>query len=99
MKRALGYLDLALMQENADATRLMSLGLRASKVRVTGNLKFHHDLDAGENELTEVFRERFAIAAAAPLIIAASTHAPEESWILDAFKKFGNHRAKRFRGL
>ena len=59
MRRVLGYLDLALMQENADATRLMSLGLRASKVSVTGNLKFDHDLDSGETELTGDFRERF----------------------------------------
>ncbi len=86
MKRVLGYLDLALMQENADATRMMSLGLRASKARVTGNLKFDHDLDAQENSLTGVLRDRFGIAAEAPLIIAASTHAPEEKWILDAFK-------------
>ena len=52
IRRVLGYLDLALMQENADATRLMSLGLRASKVKVTGNLKFDHDLDEQENGLT-----------------------------------------------
>ena len=86
MKRILGYLDLALMQENADATRLMSLGLRASKVKVTGNLKFDHDLDEQENALTGDLRNRFGIAADAPLIIAASTHAPEEKWITEAFK-------------
>ncbi|MEO7657998.1 MAG: 3-deoxy-D-manno-octulosonic acid transferase [Pyrinomonadaceae bacterium] len=87
MKRVLGYLDLALMQENADATRLMSLGLRASKVRVTGNLKFDHDLDDAETALTAEFRQRFGITPEAPLIIAASTHSPEEKWILDAFKE------------
>ena len=87
MKRVLGYLDLALMQENGDATRLMSLGLRASKARVTGNLKFDHDLDAKENSLTGILRERFGFTVDAPLIIAASTHSPEEKWILDAFKE------------
>ena len=86
MKRILGYLDLASMQENADATRLMSLGLRASKVKVTGNLKFDHDLDEQENALTTELRERFGISADAPLIIAASTHAPEEKWLIAAFK-------------
>lgn len=86
MKRILGYLDLALMQENPDATRLMSLGLRASKVKVTGNLKFDHDLDEQENALTAELRERFGISADAPLIIAASTHAPEEKWLIEAFK-------------
>ncbi len=87
MKRVLGYLDLALMQENADATRLMSLGIRASKVRVTGNLKFDHDLNEQETDSTARFRQQFCISREAPLIIAASTHAPEEKWLLDAFKE------------
>lgn len=87
MKRILGYLDFALMQENDDATRIMSLGLRASKVRVLGNLKFDHDLDENENAITAELQERFGIASDAPLIIAASTHSPEEKWILDAFKE------------
>jgi 3-deoxy-D-manno-octulosonic-acid transferase len=87
MKRILGYLDLALMQENGDATRLMSLGIRASKVRVTGNLKFEHDLGEVETALTAELRDRFAIAADKPLIIAASTHSPEETWILEAFNQ------------
>jgi 3-deoxy-D-manno-octulosonic-acid transferase len=87
MNRVLGYLDLALMQGNADATRLMSLGIRASKVRVTGNLKFDHEPGANEAVLTDELRERFGITEDEPLIIAASTHAPEESWILEAFEK------------
>jgi hypothetical protein len=46
IRRVLGYLDLALMQTNADASRIMAMGLRASKVRVTGNLKFDHSVEA-----------------------------------------------------
>lgn len=87
VKRVLGYLDLALMQENADATRLMALGIRASKVRVTGNLKFDHDLDESETAFTSELRERFRISSDAPLIVAASTHEPEEKIVLDAFKE------------
>ncbi|MGB4988164.1 MAG: 3-deoxy-D-manno-octulosonic acid transferase, partial [Pyrinomonadaceae bacterium] len=86
MKRVLGYLDLALMQDKSDATRIMSLGARASKVKVTGNLKFDHDVDVAYISLTAEFRQRFEISADAPLIIAASTHAPEETWLLEAFK-------------
>lgn len=87
MKRVLGYLDLALMQDKADATRLMSLGIRGSKVKVTGNIKFDHEVSAAEAALTETLRDRFGISGGAPLIIAASTHAPEEAWVLDAFKQ------------
>lgn len=87
IRRILGYLDLALMQTNADAKRIMSLGIRASKVRVSGNLKFDHNVEVSENELTAAFRTRFGISDDAPLIIAASTHRGEEKWILDAFKE------------
>ena len=85
IRRALGCLDLALMQSNADAKRLMALGAHPGKVRVTGNIKFDQSFE--RSELTETLRERFAVAGDAPLIVAASTHAPEERWILDAFKK------------
>ncbi len=87
MKRVLGYLDLALMQDKADATRLMSLGIRGSKVRVTGNLKFDHNIESAEARLTDDFRTRFGITDDAPLIIAASTHPSEEQQILEAFRE------------
>lgn len=87
IRRVLGYLDLALMQENGDATRLMSLGIRASKVRVTGNLKFDHSTNETETALTTQLSERFGVDSNKRLIIAASTHAPEETWILEAFKE------------
>lgn len=87
MKRVFNYLELALMQDKADATRMMSLGARGSKVRVTGNLKFDHDLTDDETAFTDELRERFGITADAPVVIAASTHAPEEKWVLDAFRR------------
>jgi 3-deoxy-D-manno-octulosonic-acid transferase len=87
MRRVLGYLDLAVMQENIDATRIMALGLRASKVRVSGNMKFDHGLADQETALTDELRRRFKITSGSPLLIAASTHSPEEKWVLDAFKE------------
>jgi len=85
MRRVLSYVDLALMQSNADANRLMSLGAHPGKVKVTGNIKFDQSFEP--SELTETLRARFAVSADAPVILAASTHAPEERWILEAFKK------------
>jgi 3-deoxy-D-manno-octulosonic-acid transferase len=86
MKRVLVYVEAALMQDNASAKHLMKLGARGSKVKVMGNLKFDHDLDESETALTAEFRARFDIRADAPLIIAASTHSPEEKWLLGAFR-------------
>lgn len=84
MRRVLHYVDLALMQGREDAKRLLELGIRSGKLKVTGNLKF--DQDFAESDVTETFRSRFAISENSPLIVAASTHAPEESYVLQAFK-------------
>ncbi len=86
MRRVLHHVDLALMQTNADMKRLLGLGSRGTKVRVTGNMKFDQDFDETESDLTLNLRVRFDYSKDAPLIIAASTHAPEEKWILEAFK-------------
>lgn len=92
MRRVFGYVDLALMQSNADANRLMSLGIHPSKVKVTGNIKFDQSFET--SDLTEVLRERFAVSKDAPLIVAASTHAPEERWIIEAFQKLPENSAR-----
>ena len=87
MRRVLHHVDLALMQTSADMKRLLGLGSRGTKVRVTGNIKFDQDFDETETDLTRDLRARFDVSDAAPLIVAASTHAPEEKWILQAFEK------------
>lgn len=86
IRRVLHYVDTALMQTSADAKRLLAIGIRSTKIKTTGNIKFDQNFDEIETDLTRQFRERFAISDAAPLIVAASTHSPEEKFILDAFK-------------
>ncbi len=86
MQRVLRYFDLVLMQGQKDANRLINLGIRSPKVKVTGNIKFDQANNDAESDLTKTFRQRFAVSKDAPLIVAASTHAPEESLVLDAFK-------------
>ncbi len=87
LRRVFHYVDAALMQTNADAKRLLSFGIRGTKVKVTGNIKFDQIVDETQGRRSDQFRDRFAISPDAPLIIAASTHAPEERLILDAFKR------------
>ncbi len=91
VRRILRRVDLALMQTQLDAKRLMNLGIRPSKVKVTGNIKFDQEFET--SELTEYFRRRFNVSPDAPLIAAASTHAPEEKWILEAFKEIFKNSA------
>jgi 3-deoxy-D-manno-octulosonic-acid transferase len=87
LKRVLGFVDIALMQGDRDAARIIALGLSSDKVAVTGNLKFDQPIEVPENPLTAEFRRRFNISSDFPLIVAASTHEPEEQFLLESFKK------------
>jgi 3-deoxy-D-manno-octulosonic-acid transferase len=86
MTRVLSSLSLALMQTEADAERLRALGMDASKTFVFGNMKFDTGTMPDTDSLTTAFRERFKLDAS-PLILAASTHEPEETIILNSFRQ------------
>ncbi len=76
--------DLALMQGGNDAERIIGLGCKRSLV--TGNLKFDLDLENDDDAITEELDSRFGFTSSGrPLIVAASTHDPEERFVLDAF--------------
>jgi 3-deoxy-D-manno-octulosonic-acid transferase len=88
VRRVVGDLTLALMQTEADAERLRALGLAPERVFVSGNVKFDGgETDHNGRQLTEELRARFSFDAGRPLVVAASTHAPEERVVLDAFKR------------
>ena len=86
MTRVLSSLSLAIMQTEADAERLRTLGMDASKTFVFGNMKFDAGTMPDTDSLTTAFRERFKLDAS-PLILAASTHEPEETIILNSFRQ------------
>ena len=87
MSQVLRGVALAIMQTQADANRLRALGIAPEKVQVSGSLKF----DAGtlplNDFLTAELRARFNFTEDSPLILAASTHAPEERIVLEAFQR------------
>lgn len=87
MSRVLGALSLAAVQTEADAERLRALGLDAAKIFVTGSTKFDAVAEPSTDKLTTDFRERFKLDSGAPLILAASTHAPEERILLNALRQ------------
>jgi 3-deoxy-D-manno-octulosonic-acid transferase len=97
-KRIVRDLSLALMQTEADAGRMLALGLAPERVFVSGNVKFDALGGSGEEALTSELRERFQLDGSRPLVLAASTHAPEERIIFDAFNRLrdapGNHQAR-----
>lgn len=77
--------DLALMQDEQGANRIISLGIARDKTHVNGNFKFDIEIESVEAETTKQFDQRFEVKNGRPLIVAASTHEPEERWLLEAY--------------
>ncbi|MEZ5345042.1 MAG: 3-deoxy-D-manno-octulosonic acid transferase [Pyrinomonadaceae bacterium] len=96
LKRVLRYVDLALMQDPKDAKRLIQMGIRSSKVKITGNMKFDQQSAEENSKLTTALRKRFDISEKAPLIVAASTHEPEEEIVLHAVKEIWKNPGNAF---
>ena len=89
LRRVLECVTLAVMQSEKDAERIQSLG--GKKVFTAGNLKF----DAGIVDQRTDVASRFRLQMEVPLVLAASTHAPEEKIVLESFKKLLESRAVR----
>lgn len=81
----LRQIDLLLAQSEEDRRRLLSIGARASRTVVAGNLKYDAPLPASKpivNSLRVAFRQ----AEAGPVIVCGSTLDGEEPLLLRAFE-------------
>jgi len=84
LRRVLACLTMAVMQSERDAERIRFLGMRKERVFSAGNLKFESGRYTDKS--TDV-KERFGLQVEVPLILAASTHAPEEKIVLESFRR------------
>ena len=85
ISRVLSMVKFAVMQSDEDAERITKLGMPEQKVAHSGNLKF----DVGGNtipESTSAELQTLLESSSRPLLVAASTHGPEEQILIDAFK-------------
>ena len=87
LRRVLSCLSLAVMQSEKDAGRLLALGMNEDKLYTAGNLKFDAEVAEGMTAKTTELRERFGLQSEMPLILAASTHAPEEEVLLESIRQ------------
>ena len=90
LRKVLTSVSMAIMQSETDAQRLQTLGMPAEKIFTAGNLKFDADVGKDLAEIANEIAERFGLQVGSsdtPLILAASTHAPEEQIILDSLKQ------------
>ncbi len=82
---ALSYGIVIAAQSEADAQRFLSLGSLPERTRVVGNIKFDYELPDGVDEEGRALRE--SLGADRPVWIAASTHAGEETAVLEAARE------------
>jgi 3-deoxy-D-manno-octulosonic-acid transferase len=66
---------------------LQALGMADERLFNAGNLKFDVETGSELTNKTSEIRERFGLQSGTPLILAASTHAPEEEIILESLKQ------------
>jgi 3-deoxy-D-manno-octulosonic-acid transferase len=97
MRRTLEGLTIALMQSEKYAARIRELGLPGNRIALPGNLKFDSAETAIDERLTAELRGRFGFDGTRPLIVAASTHAPEERITIEALKQMNPDQSSRAR--
>jgi len=85
ISRVVNCLDLAVMQTELDAERVRKLGLEPKRVVVAGNMKFDAGSADPANAVTTELATRFNLASDCSVLLAASTHDPEERVLLEAF--------------
>ena len=92
LRRVLEDVTIAVMQSENDAERIRVLGMSAQSVFTAGNLKFESGSYTDQN--TDL-KTRFGLQREPPLVLAASTHAPEEKIVLESFKKLRESQRAR----
>jgi len=85
----LAQIDILAVQSCADGERFINLGVPASRVRVTGNLKF--DRQPPPDIVTAGKQLRHQLGAMRPIWIAASSREGEETRLLDALSIVRQH--------
>ena len=84
---SLHRVDLIAAQNDEYASRFLSLGARANRVMVTGNVKFDSVEFDRSNPRTESLRRLAGIGPAHRVFVAGSTQAPEEQVALAAWQR------------
>lgn len=75
-------------QTPADARKIESLdGTSGTRVKVTGSLKFDATPPSDGDQQTDRLRQRLGLSKADQILVAGSTHDPEEALLLSAFQK------------
>ena len=85
MRRVLEKIDLFCMQSKKDAARIAELGAKESNVCVTGSMKFDDARGVGVDAVQ--LKKDMGFDSTDHVIVAGSTHFPEEQEIIDVYQK------------
>lgn len=94
LRRVFEGVTIAVMQSETDAERIQSLGMAPQRTFASGNLKFEAGRVISAGTSTDLM-QRFNLQTDVPLVLAASTHAPEEKILLESFRKLRASREAR----
>lgn len=86
IKDVLNHIDLFCMQSDSYSFRIQTLGANPNKIMTLGNIKFDKEYDLEPLKWTEVIR-RENKQKDDIVIVAGSTHSPEEDLIIDTYLK------------
>jgi 3-deoxy-D-manno-octulosonic-acid transferase len=85
LRRVLTNIDLFLAQSEEDERRLLAIGARPERVKISGNLKFDIHPPAEFPAIVSQLRIGMIAGGAGPVIVAGSTVEGEEEHVLAAF--------------
>ena len=78
-------------QHQNDGARFTTLGLGATQLSVTGNIKFDVNLDDEVKTQAGLLKSQWRGERERPIFLAASTHRGEDRIILDGFEQIRSH--------
>jgi len=87
IKPVLNRVNLFCAQTKDDASKLEVLGVKADRIKVTGNMKFDGSLRENNTKELSGLKKRLNFGQLDKIFIAGSTHQGEEEIILKAYEK------------
>ncbi len=85
LRQMLKLPDLWLAQDPTYAERFRSIGVNESKIKVLGNVKYDAIPTEPDSQAEQKYRAQFKVDSNTKIIMAGSTHSPEEKYLLDAY--------------
>lgn len=83
-QRLLGGIDLFCLQDEIYRDRFERIGVRADRLYVAGNVKLDQKIQPMSDHELEEFKGRLKVPVGPPILVAGSSHDPEEELLLDA---------------